>query len=141
MATEALPLVSNKVAVRKLIVFGCFLVTAVTLIPVVMMVLVAFQSDAESMAAKPSFWPSSWHPENLTRAFAPVTQAPYAAMFNTLRATESAGELEVVERVTSRDERALGEYRAGKTCHPLLPYADWAGCRPSTSATTMSGAR
>jgi len=39
---------------RKLIVFACFLVTALTLIPVVMMVLVAFQSDVESMAAKPS---------------------------------------------------------------------------------------
>ncbi len=77
MTTEALPLVSNKVAVRKLIVFGCFLVTAVTLIPVVMMVLVAFQSDAESMAAKPSFWPSSWHPENLTRAFDLVPLGKY----------------------------------------------------------------
>ena len=44
---------------RKLTVFACFLVTAVTLIPVVMMVLVAFQSDAESMAASPSFWPNS----------------------------------------------------------------------------------
>jgi multiple sugar transport system permease protein len=54
---------------RKLVVFACFLVTAVTLIPVVMMVLVAFQSDTESMAAQPSFWPSSWHPENLARAF------------------------------------------------------------------------
>jgi multiple sugar transport system permease protein len=77
MTTEALPLAPNKVAVRKLIVFGCFLVTAVTLIPVVMMVLVAFQSDAESMAAKPSFWPSSWHPENLTRAFDLVPLGKY----------------------------------------------------------------
>jgi hypothetical protein len=71
------------------------------------------------------------HP--FTRTFAAVTQAPYAAMFNALRATESAGELDVVERVTSRDERALDEYRAGKTCHPLLPYADWAGCQPALS--------
>src|SRR5438093_611767 len=52
---------------RKLVVFACFLVTAVTLIPIVMMVLVAFQSDAESMAATPSLWPTSWHPENLAR--------------------------------------------------------------------------
>jgi len=35
---------------RKLVVFTCFLITGVTLIPVVMMVLVAFQSDGESMA-------------------------------------------------------------------------------------------
>jgi|SRR5215217_5768934 len=62
---------------RKLVVFTCFLVTALTLMPVVMMVLVAFQSDAESMAAKPSFWPSSWHPENLTRAFDLVPLGKY----------------------------------------------------------------
>ena len=80
MTTEAMtsgPHVSNKVLLRKLIVFACFLVTAVTLIPVVMMVLVAFQSDAESMSAKPSFWPSSWHPENLTRAFDLVPLGKY----------------------------------------------------------------
>jgi len=29
------------------------------------------------------------------------------------------------------DERAVGEYRAGRTCHPLLPHADWAGCLPA----------
>jgi multiple sugar transport system permease protein len=62
---------------RRLVVFACFLVTAVTLIPVVMMVIVAFQSDAESMAATPSFWPSSWHPENLERAFDLVPLGQY----------------------------------------------------------------
>jgi multiple sugar transport system permease protein len=80
MTTEAVtsgPLVANKVLIRKLVVFACFLVTAVTLIPVVMMILVAFQSDAESMAARPSFWPSSWHPENLTHAFELVPLGRY----------------------------------------------------------------
>lgn len=76
------PLLKNPVAARKLIVFACFVVTAVTLVPVVMMVLVAFQSDAESMAAKPSFWPSSWHPENLTRAFDLVPLGRY--LINTI---------------------------------------------------------
>lgn len=56
-------------AKHRLIVFACFLVTALTLVPIVMMVLVGFQSDGESMAAQPSFWPSSWHWENLQRAF------------------------------------------------------------------------
>ena len=32
-----------------------------------------------------------------------------------------------------RDERALDAYRAGRACHPLLPYADWAGCQPALS--------
>ena len=62
---------------RKLVVLACFLVTAATLIPVVMMVIVAFQSDAESMAATPSFWPESWHPENLERAFDLVPLGQY----------------------------------------------------------------
>jgi hypothetical protein len=70
---------------------------------------------------------------SLTRAFEPGTQAPYTAMFNALRATETPDELAVVERVTARDEQALREYRAGRTCHPLLPYADWAACRPARS--------
>jgi hypothetical protein len=71
------------------------------------------------------------HP--LTRSFPHGTQEPYAAMFNALRATTSAEELAVVERVAALDERALAEYRAGKACHPLLPYADWAGCQPALS--------
>ena len=75
-------LAANPVATRKLVVFACCVVTAVTLLPVVMMVLVAFQSDAESMAARPSFWPSSWHPENLTRAFELVPLGRY--LLNTI---------------------------------------------------------
>jgi multiple sugar transport system permease protein len=54
---------------RSLLVFACFLVTALTLVPIVMMVVVAFQSDADSMAATPSFWPKTWHPENFARVF------------------------------------------------------------------------
>ena len=69
----------------------------------------------------------------LTRTFEPGRQEPYLAMFNALRATETPEELDLVERVTARDERALAEYRAGRTCHPLLPYADWAACGPALS--------
>ena len=29
------------------------------------------------------------------------------------------------------DEKALAAYRAGRACHPVLPYADWAGCAPA----------
>ena len=83
MTTNVLtPLLKNPVATRKLVVFACYLVTALTLVPVVMMVLVAFQSDAESMAAQPSFWPSSWHPENLRRAFELVPLGRY--LLNTI---------------------------------------------------------
>ena len=71
------------------------------------------------------------HP--LTRSFAHGTQAPYAAMFNALRTVRDDDELADAERAAAADERALAAYRAGTACHPLLPYADWAGCAPALS--------
>ena len=71
------------------------------------------------------------HP--LTRSFAQVTQAPYSAMFNALRTAQEPDELAEAERTASGDERGLIAYRSGKSCHPLLPFADWAGCAPALS--------
>lgn len=70
-----------------------------------------------------------YHP--LTRSFAHEAQAPYARMFNALRMTRTPEELGGVEQTATTDARALAAYRAGKSCHPLLPYADWAGCAPA----------
>jgi len=67
---------------------------------------------------------------SLRRSFAPA-EAPYAAMFHALRDARAPDELAAAERSAAADERALDAYRAGKTCHPLLPYADWAGCAPA----------
>jgi hypothetical protein len=69
------------------------------------------------------------HP--LVRWFAHGTQAPYAALFNVLREPGSAAELATAEEAAAADGRALDAYRAGRACHPLLPYADWAGCTPA----------
>ena len=71
------------------------------------------------------------HP--LTRSFAHGTQAPYATMFNALRTARDRDELAEAERAAAVDERALMAYREGAACHPLLPYADWAGCAPALS--------
>jgi hypothetical protein len=71
------------------------------------------------------------HP--LTRAFAHVTQAPYAAMFDVLRQLAGPDELVAGERAAASDGRALDAYRSGRACHPVLPYADWAGCAPALS--------
>jgi hypothetical protein len=71
------------------------------------------------------------HP--LTRAFAHGTQAPYVAMFNALRTALDPAELATVETGAAADAKALSAYRVGKACHPLLPYADWAGCAPVLS--------
>ncbi|MGH3136685.1 MAG: lactate racemase domain-containing protein, partial [Gaiellaceae bacterium] len=66
------------------------------------------------------------HP--LTRAFVHGTQAPYAAMFNALHTADDPAVLAAAELGAASDDKALSAYRAGKACHPLLPYADWAGC-------------
>jgi hypothetical protein len=66
------------------------------------------------------------------RHFTHPTQQPYRAFF---AATRPAGPdrtaLAEAERAAAGDERALDAYRAGRTCHPLLPFADWDGCGPA----------
>jgi hypothetical protein len=69
---------------------------------------------------------------SLTRSFAHVTQDPYRAFFDALRAG-GGDTLERDEAAAAVDPRALASYRAGRACHPLLPYADWAGCQPALS--------
>jgi Lactate racemase N-terminal domain len=69
------------------------------------------------------------HP--LTRSFGGGAQAPYAAMFRALRTAQEPDDLVQAERQAEGDVRAQDAYRAGRTCHPLLPFADWAGCAPT----------
>jgi Lactate racemase N-terminal domain len=69
------------------------------------------------------------------RRFPHPTQAPYRAFFNALRTlgTRAAHEPSAwadAERAAAADERALAAYREGRSCHPLLPFADWAACLP-----------
>jgi len=67
-----------------------------------------------------------------SRHFPHPTQQPYRALFQVLgTGPREPEELAEVERVTAEDERALAAYREGRTCHPLLPFADWAGCAPA----------
>jgi hypothetical protein len=67
------------------------------------------------------------------RSFADTAQAPYGSMFQSVRDAGSPDALTEAERAAGLDERALDAYRAGKACHPLLPFADWAGCAPALS--------
>jgi len=66
----------------------------------------------------------------LTRSFAHGTQGPYRRLFDALASASDVGES---EREAGGDARPLEAYRAGRACHPLLPYTDWAGCRPALS--------
>jgi hypothetical protein len=67
---------------------------------------------------------------SLRRRFAHGARDPFRALFDALASggPEAARE---AERAAGSDERSLAEYRAGRTCHPLLPFADWAGCQPA----------
>jgi Lactate racemase N-terminal domain len=78
---------------------------------------------------------------SLTRSFSHGTQGPYHRLFDAL-----AGGIDLAtsEAIASEDTRALGAYRAGRTCHPRLPYADWAGCQPALSrlgSVVVAGSR
>jgi hypothetical protein len=54
-------------------------------------------------------------------------------MLNALRAARDPDELTEAERSAAADPRAVSAYRSERACHPLLPYADWAGCLPALS--------
>jgi len=66
------------------------------------------------------------------RRFAHPTQQPYRAVFNALRSgSREPEELAQTEHAVAADDRALADYRNGRTCHPILPFADWAACAPA----------
>jgi hypothetical protein len=65
------------------------------------------------------------------RHFTHPTQQPYRAFFAATRYGREPEELAGAEDAAAQDERALDEYRAGRSCHPLLPFADWAACQPA----------
>jgi Lactate racemase N-terminal domain len=79
------------------------------------------------------------------RRFAHPTQAPYRALFGALRTgIREPDELADAERAVAADARAIAAYRSGRSCHPLLPFVDWAGCAPALSrlgAVLVAGCR
>lgn len=80
----------------------------------------------------------------LSRHFAHGTQEPYRELFHSLRDGRTAAAVAQSERAAAGDERGLAAYRAGRTCHPLLPYADWESCRPALDrlgAVLVAGSR
>lgn len=66
------------------------------------------------------------------RHFAHPTQQPYRAFFHAAtREGREPAALAAAERSAATDERALADYRAGRSVHPLLPFRDWNGCQPA----------
>ncbi len=65
------------------------------------------------------------------RHFAHPTQQPYRAFFSATREGPDPAALAAAEAGVRSDARAVATYRAGRTCHPLLPFVDWDSCRPA----------
>jgi hypothetical protein len=72
-------------------------------------------------------------PHRLHRRFAHPTQTPYRAFFSALRSAESREpeHLAAAEGAAAADPVAVAAYREGRSCHPLLPFAEWAACVPA----------
>jgi hypothetical protein len=77
------------------------------------------------------------------RRFAHPTQQPYRAFFQATRTSRDPAILAEAERA-AQNPRAIEAYRAGRTCHPRLPFADWDACRPALDrlgAVLVAGCR
>jgi hypothetical protein len=78
------------------------------------------------------------------RHFSHPTQQPYRSFFGARGLGRDPEQLEEAEREAARDERMLRAYREGRAVHPLLPFADWAGCQPALGrlgAVIVAGCR
>jgi len=66
----------------------------------------------------------------LRRRFAHPTQHPYRALLSP-QFSRDPTTLWSAERAAAADEKAIESYRHGRTCHPLLPFAEWDACQPA----------
>lgn len=81
-----------------------------------------------------------------SRRFPHPTQQPYRALFQAQRAGggRDPDELTDAEESAATDARALDTYRSGRSCHPLLPFAEWSACQPAIQqlgAVLVAGCR
>jgi hypothetical protein len=65
------------------------------------------------------------------RHFAHPTQQPYRTFFAATREGPDPAAVAAAEATARTDARAIAAYRAGRTCHPLLPFVDWDACGPA----------
>ena len=67
------------------------------------------------------------------RRFPHPTQQPYRALFQALRSSGARDPVDLAgeEELAVSDSRAIDTYRASRSCHPLLPFAQWEACQPA----------
>jgi len=67
------------------------------------------------------------------RRFPRPTQTPYRALFFNPHSAGDGEGLHAAERHAASDERMLADYRAGRSSHPLQPFAEWRACVTTTA--------
>ena len=67
------------------------------------------------------------------RRFPAPVQTPYRALFNDPRTARDRDALRDAERAALADERALADYRAGRSIHPIEPFVTWSACDAALS--------
>jgi hypothetical protein len=78
------------------------------------------------------------------RTFARPTQQPYHVFFRADPIARDPELLAAAEDAAGADARAIEEYQARRSVHPLLPFRDWEACRPALErlgAVYVAGAR
>ena len=81
-----------------------------------------------------------------TKRFPHPTQQPFRALFQAARSSGARDpeDLAEAEQLAGSDDRAIETYRAGRSCHPLLPFAEWSACQPAIErlgAVLVAGCR
>jgi len=78
------------------------------------------------------------------RRFPRPTQTPYRTLFFDPRTARDSNAMRESEQAALGDSHALAEYRAGRACHPLLPFVEWSACDVSAhrlGAVLIAGCR
>jgi hypothetical protein len=78
------------------------------------------------------------------RTFPRPTQQPYHVFFRADPIARDPALLAAAEEAVAADAKAVEDYRAGHTVHPLLPFRDWEACLPALErlgAVYVAGAR
>lgn len=81
---------------------------------------------------------------HLRRTFSAPTQHPYRQLLRDPDFARDADAFEEAARAAAADEAAIADYRRGRTCHPLLPVAEWEACLPTierAGAVLVAGCR
>jgi hypothetical protein len=70
---------------------------------------------------------------DLMRRFPAPVQTPFRALFADGRTARDPTALREAEEAALADARAVGEYRAGRSVHPLAPFLTWSACDAAIS--------